>query len=184
MSKGHIPNSIRIATQKLLRSPKYQIEKQFTPQLAMIPDVPYREYWYKSSAKGTKLENKSKPRPGGNVGNCSQNRQVASRIEATMETGRNIFTCFAAASFDNSNWAGMANRATRRVKKIPWTGLSSVMDFVREPSSQPSNRTMATKPMVINVPKSNLCLTMFLRTPCSETRVAFRICFCSTMSPL
>src|SRR4030042_138387 len=131
MSSGQAPNSIRITTQKLLSRPKYQIEKQFTPQLAKTPDVPWLTYWYRTRAKSTKFDSKSRPMPGGKSRNCCQNRQVANKIEAIMEIGRKILRFFAAASLDNSTCAPMASRTIRTTRTIPCVGFSSALDFVR-----------------------------------------------------
>ncbi|GAI53896.1 unnamed protein product, partial [marine sediment metagenome] len=49
-----------------------------------------------------------------------------------IEKGVKIFKFFAAASLENSIWAGIINRAIRTQRIVPCSGLSSASEAVRE----------------------------------------------------
>jgi hypothetical protein len=85
---------------------------------------------------------------------------VANKIEAVIEIGVKIFKFLAAASFDNSKLAGIDNKAIRIQKIVPCICLLLFDEDESEPSSQLSKMTTAVKDTVINIPKSNLFLSI------------------------
>ena len=81
-------------------------------------------------------------------------------LEEWVKIETKILRFLTAASFDNSNVAGIASRAKRTQKIVPFTCLSSVTDSVSEPSIQPSKITRPVNSNDIIIPKNNLYLSI------------------------